>query len=129
MAPLGRDEKRLLASEHGRAAEAAVARWLQEHSFDIVATNLRVGRYEIDVVARQGPLIAVVEVRTRGKGAWTTGFGSLDAGKRRRIRRAGEWLWQRRYSKDPSAERLRFDAASVVFEDGVACVEYVPAAF
>ena len=52
MAPLGRDEKRLLASEHGRAAEAAVARWLQEHSFDIVATNLRVGRYEIDVVAR-----------------------------------------------------------------------------
>lgn len=129
MAPLGRDEKRLLASEQGRAAEAAVAHWLQERGFDIVATNLRVGRYEIDVVARQGPLIAVVEVRTRGKGSWTTGFGSLDAGKRRRVRLAGERLWERRYAKDPSAERLRFDAASVVFEGGSARVEYVPGAF
>jgi putative endonuclease len=129
MGPLSRDEKRLLASEHGRAAEAAVAGYLRERGFDIVALNLRIGRYEIDVVARQGPLIVVVEVRTRGKGAWTTGFGSLDAGKRRRIRLAGERLWDRRYAKDVSAERLRFDAASVTFENGVARVEYAPGAF
>lgn len=129
MGPLSRDEKRLLASEHGRAAEAAVAAYLRERGFDIVALNLHIGRYEIDLVARQGPLIVVVEVRTRGKGAWTTGFGSLDAGKRRRIRLAGERLWDRRYAKDVSAERLRFDAASVTFENGVAQVEYAPGAF
>jgi putative endonuclease len=129
MGPLSRDEKRLLASEHGRAAEAAVAAYLRERGFDIVALNLHIGRYEIDLVARQGPLIVVVEVRTRGRGAWTTGFGSLDAGKRRRIRLAGERLWDRRYAKDVSAERLRFDAASVTFENGVAQVEYAPGAF
>lgn len=125
----GRGEKRLLASQRGRAAEAAVVDWLKARSFGIVATNLRIGRYEIDVVARQGPLIVVVEVRTRGKGAWTTGFGSLDAGKRRRIRLAGERLWERRYARDSSAERLRFDAASVTFDDDGANVEYVPGAF
>jgi putative endonuclease len=99
------------------------------HGFALVATNLRVGHYELDVVARSGPLIVVVEVRTRGARAWTTGFGSLDAGKRRRIRLAGERLWQRRYRSDPSAERLRFDAASVTFVGGEPVVEYVPAAF
>lgn len=104
-------------------------RWLEAREFQIVATNLRVGQYELDVVARSGPLVVVVEVRTRGKSAWTSGFGSMSAGKRRRIRRAGEWLWQRRYRHDPSVERLRFDAASVAFVDGEAVVEYAPAAF
>jgi putative endonuclease len=102
---------------------------LEARGFDIVATNLRVGHYEIDVVARSGPLIVVVEVRLRGPRAWTSGFGSLSVSKRRRVRVAGERLWQRRYRSDSSAERLRFDAASVSYVDGVAHVEYVPGAF
>lgn len=68
-------------------------------------------------------------MRSRGETAWTTGFGSMDAKKRLRIRRAGERLWNRRYKADESVERLRFDAASVSFEDGRAIVEYVKAAF
>jgi putative endonuclease len=116
-------------SESGRLAEQAVVQWLVARGFEIVATNLRVRQYELDIVARSGPLVVVVEVRTRGKSAWTRAFGSLDFGKRRRIRRAGEWLWQRRYRHDSTVERLRFDAASVSFEDGRAVVEYAPAAF
>jgi putative endonuclease len=113
----------------GRAAEHAVASFLRARGFAIVALNLRVGRYELDVVARSGPLIVVVEVRARGPKAWTRGFGSLTPAKRLRIRRAGERLWQRRYRHDPSAERLRFDAASVRFDASGTHVEYVPAAF
>ncbi len=115
--------------EIGASAERAVARYLEERGYDIVAMNLKVGRLELDVVARRGGLIIVVEVRTRGSGAWTSGFGSIDAAKQQRIRRAGERLWQRRYKNDPSAERLRFDAASVRFDNGRAIVEYAPAAF
>lgn len=116
-------------SEAGARAERAVARYLEERGYDIVAMNLRVGRLELDVVARQGGLIVVVEVRTRGSGSWTSGFGSIDGKKKQRVRRAGERLWQRRYRHDPSAERLRFDAASVRFEHGRAIVEYAAAAF
>ena len=95
-----------------------------------MATNLRIGRLELDVVARRGSLIVVVEVRTRGSGAWTSGFGSIDSKKRRRVRDAGERLWQRRYRNDESVERLRFDAASVTFgADGDPRIEYVEAAF
>lgn len=97
---------------------------------DIVATNVRLSHLEIDVVARDGPVIAIVEVRTRGSGAWTSSFGSIDAKKRLRIRRAGERLWNRRYKHDRSVERMRFDAASVTFTpDGTPSVEYVRAAF
>ena len=113
----------------GRSAESAVVDWLSSRDFAIVATNLRLGHYELDIVARKGPLIVVVEVRSRGQGALTSAFGSLDSAKRLRVRRAGERLWQRRYRDDPSAERLRFDAASVTFVDGRAQVEYAVAAF
>lgn len=91
--------------------------------------NLRLGRLELDVVARRGPLVVVVEVRTRGAGAWTSAFGSIDSSKRQRIRRAGERLWQRRYKHDASVERLRFDAASVTFGPEGPAIEYVEAAF
>ena len=117
-------------SELGARAEAAVVQYLTARGWDIVATNLRIGYLELDVIARQGAVVAVVEVRTRGASAWTTGFGSIDRQKRLRIRRAGERLWQRRYRADPSVERLRFDAAAVTFDsDGRASVDYVPAAF
>jgi putative endonuclease len=103
---------------------------LRARGFQIVATNLRLGRLELDVVARQERLVVVVEVRARGPGAWTTGFGSLDAKKRRRVRSAGERLWRERYRNDPSVDRLRFDAASVSFDaEGRPTVEYAPAAF
>lgn len=113
----------------GDAAEAAVAEYIAALGLQLVAKNLRVGRLELDLVAREGSVIVVIEVRTRGSGAWTSGFGSIDSEKRARIRRAGERLWQRRYKHDGSIERLRFDAASVTFTDAGPIVEYVRAAF
>jgi putative endonuclease len=113
----------------GQAAELAVCRYLEQEGFQIVARNLRLGRLELDVVARKGELVVIVEVRTRSQGAWTTAFGSITRLKRERVRRAGQRLWRDRYRKDPSVERLRFDAASVVFEGETPHVEYVAAAF
>ena len=113
----------------GARAEALVAEYLVAEGYEIVATNLRIGALEIDVVARRGPLVAVVEVRTRGPGALTSGFGSVDGRKRERIRRAGERLWQRRYRNDRSVERMRFDVASVRLDRDPPTLEYVVAAF
>lgn len=113
----------------GQRAEEAVARHLEGSGFSIVARNLRLGRLELDIVARRAELIVVVEVRTRGAGAWTTGLGSLSRAKRDRIRRAGQRLWRDRFKGDPSAERLRFDAASVRFVGARADIDYVVAAF
>ncbi|HEY3498894.1 MAG TPA: YraN family protein [Polyangiaceae bacterium] len=116
-------------SELGARAETLVAEWLARQGYAIVARNLRVGELEIDIVARRGPVVAVVEVRTRGPSARTTAFGSIDRGKRLRLRRAGERLWQRRYQKDKSVERLRFDVAAVDLGASPPSIEYVIAAF
>jgi putative endonuclease len=102
---------------------------LSERGFQIIATNLRLQYLELDVVARRGDLIVVVEVRTRSRTSWTTGFGSLNGKKRYRVRLAGQRLWARRYRHDASVNRLRFDAASVVFGPRGAEIEYVEAAF
>ncbi len=110
-------------------AERAVVAWLERQGYSIVATNLRLGHLELDIVARQGPVVVVVEVRTRGVGAWTSPFGSVTPLKRARLRRAAERLWQRRYRNDPSVERLRFDVASVRFVGGEPEIEYAVAAF
>jgi putative endonuclease len=106
-----------------------VALWLEQRGYSIVATNLRIGHLEIDIVARQGPVVVIVEVRTRGEGAWTTPFGSIDPAKRTRLRRAGERLWQRRYKHDASVERMRFDVVSVKLVDGKPQIEHALAAF
>jgi putative endonuclease len=90
---------------------------------------LRLSYLELDVVARRGELIVVVEVRSRSGGAWTSGFGSINGKKRYRIRLAGQRLWQRRYRNDMSIKRLRFDAASVVFGPAGPVIEYIEAAF
>ena len=97
--------------------------------FHIVALNLRLQYLELDIVARRGEVVVVVEVRERGSGAWTSGFGSLDGRKRYRIRLAGQRLWQRRYRHDSSVKHLRFDAASVRFGPEGVVIEYVEAAF
>lgn len=114
----------------GRRAEEAAASFLEASGFAVLDRNVRVGRLEIDLVARLGAVIVVVEVRTRGGGAWVRALDSVDHGKRTRVRRAGEALWRRRYKKDATLDRMRFDIVSVTFEEdgGVTC-EHVSAAF
>ncbi len=107
-----------------------MAAFLTAQGYQIVATNLRIGALELDLVARQQRVLVVVEVRTRSPKSWTSGFGSLSPSKRARIRRAGQRLWDRRYRADSSVDRLRFDAASVHFDpDGSVRIDYAVAAF
>ncbi len=114
----------------GAAAEQAVVQYVTGLGWQILDRNIRAGRYELDIVAREGQTVVVVEVRFRGPGSIMTGFGSLSPTKRMRVRRAGERLWHAKYRHDPTVEHMRFDAASVHFDErGHALVEYAIAAF
>jgi putative endonuclease len=118
-------ERRLAALQTGRAAETAVANDLARRGLSIVATNVRLGRLELDVVALDRDTVVVVEVRHRGGGAWQTGLASIAPAKAKRVRAAGERLWRERFLRDASVNRMRFDVAVVTFEpDGEARIEY-----
>lgn len=97
----------------GRRAEALVAGRLEDEGFEIVERNARVGRLEIDLVARRGRLLVFCEVRARQHDRWMTPAESIDGRKQERIRRAAAgWLRKMR----PGAVDVRFDAASVTFD-------------
>ena len=86
---------------------------------------MRVGRLELDVVAKDGDTVVVVEVRTRGATAWQTGMESVMRTKAKRVRAAGEKLWRQRFLRDPTVNRMRFDVAVVTFDpNGVPSIEY-----
>ena len=114
----------------GAAAEEFVCGFLLQQGCEILGRNVRVGHLELDIVARLGDLALVVEVRCRGRGAWTSGLGSINGQKRQRVRTAGERLWDRKLRHDPRVERMRFDTASVTIDqNGQATVEYIAGAF
>lgn len=84
---------------------------------------------EVDIVAREGSVIAVVEVRTRSPSSLTSGLSSVGPAKILHLRRAGERLWNRAFRHDPTCTRLRFDLAAVSRTQNGASIEYVRGAF
>jgi putative endonuclease len=112
----------------GHRAELAVADYLLVCGFSIFGRNIRLGPLELDIVARQGPLVAVVEVRTRGKASLQGPFESVGPAKRARLRAAVQRLWRETLAPMKSVERVRIDVAAVTFEAGVTSVEYVEGA-
>lgn len=87
------------------------------------------GALEIDIVARLGSLLAIVEVRTRGKNAFERALASISATKRARLISAANRLWRERYAADATLERVRFDVIAIAFDGDNAEIEHVPAAF
>ncbi len=114
----------------GELAESAVVEFVTGLGWQVLDRNRHAGHYEIDIIAKDGRSLVVIEVRFRSERSLTSGFGSLSLTKRTRVRRAGERLWHARYRHDKTVDRMRFDAASVHFErDGTLAVEYALAAF
>ncbi len=124
----GRHATVTAAAELGRNAETAVADFLFVEGFSILERNVRLGPLELDVVARKGPLLAVVEVRARRPGALVGAFASVTSTKRARLRRAVRRLWRERLSAVPGIERVRIDVAAVTFAMGQTRIEYAPGA-
>jgi putative endonuclease len=113
------------APERGRRAERAVADYLVAEGFAILGRNIRVGKLELDVVAQRKDLVVVVEVRTRGPGSLQAPFESISPSKRARVVCAVERLWRAKLAAMPAVQRVRIDAAAVMFEGGQTRIEYV----
>jgi putative endonuclease len=108
----------------GRRAEDVVAAYLLARGFSLIARNLRLGALELDLVVRQGPLVAIVEVRTRGAGSFTGPFASVTPEKRQRLLRAAERLWHDTLRGMPDVARVRIDVAAVAFDGDDAKISY-----
>jgi putative endonuclease len=113
------------AYARGREAETIAGDYLTKQGFRILWRNLRIGALEIDLVAKKEDLAIVVEVRTRGAGAFEKPLASVSRGKQQMLLRAARGVWRGRLSKMPDVERMRIDVIAVTFEDGTPRVEWI----
>lgn len=110
----------------GVAAEDLTCDYLVERGYAIVGRNVRVGRLEIDIIAKRGPLAVFCEVRSRRSDRWMTPAQSVDPGKVRRIRQAAAvWLKSNRIG----TSQTRFDVASVIHGKDGPLMDYFERAF
>lgn len=78
--------------ELGRHGEQLAADFLEASGMRILARNWRCREGEIDIIARDGPMLVVVEVRTRSGRSHGTAFESVTQDKVRRLRiLSGRW--------------------------------------
>ena len=103
-----RDDRRLL----GNRAEELAARRLQEEGFEILDTNVRVGRGELDIVARKDSTLYVVEVRSVMKGS-VQPIETIDKHKQERLFKAAQQYLQ---SRVKDFDEFHFIVAEVLWK-------------
>jgi putative endonuclease len=103
------DGRRALGAEGERRA----ADFLRSRGYRIIASNVRHGGVEVDLIARHGTRVAFVEVKTRRSNRFGAPELAVDANKQARLVRAA-LAWQSE-SKHRAA-RIRFDVVTCLVE-------------
>jgi putative endonuclease len=110
------DGSALEPREIGELGERIACAWLRAHGCKVLYRNFRGPKGgELDIVARDGRVLAFVEVKTRTAGAWGRPLDAVDREKQRLIQRgANAWLHLLGTREIP----WRFDVAEVMLDDG-----------
>ena len=112
------DPRQLRGIEGERLALA----WLTSCGWQIEAHRFRLGRHDVDLIARRGHVVAFVEVKTRVGNAFGSPLEAIGWRKRRAIARAAE-AWRLRHGRPD--DEYRFDLVTVTGPDGERTVEHV----
>lgn len=96
------------AADLGRAGERRAAWFYRLRGYRILKRNVRLKSGEIDLVAKRGRTLAIVEVKTRQSLAAGEGFEAVDRKKRERlVKLASEFVGQR------DDLQIRYDVVSL----------------
>lgn len=94
----------------GRGGELVARRRLEDSGWELLATNYRFGRREVDVVARKGDVVAFVEVKTRSSPGCGLPEEAVTLRQRRDIEMVAREFLVRRKILGP---KVRFDVVAV----------------
>lgn len=111
----------------GAYGERCAVRYLVETGVRVAARNWRGERGEIDIIAWDGDVLAICEVKTRRTATFGPPVAAVVPAKARRLRRlAAQWL----ASNDASPREVRFDVIEVyASKRGAARVHHLKGAF
>jgi putative endonuclease len=113
----------------GTGAERAAADYLAARGYRLLAVNQRVGRGELDIIARRGSVLVFAEVKAR-RSLWCGApEDAVTVRKRRQVARLAElWLAARPYAL-AGVQEVRFDILAVDLTTVPAQIRHLPAAF
>ena len=97
--------------KRGLAGEKQAIQYLLARGWHIVAHRFRVGHTEIDLIARQGSLVAFVEVKARRGTAFGSPLEAVTGAKRRELVKAAR-VWVDRHGRP--GDVYRFDCIAII---------------
>lgn len=95
----------------GRRGEDLAAAYLCDQGLVILDRNWRCAMGEIDIVARDGEVVVVCEVKTRSSHRFGSPFEAITAQKANRLQRLA-FAWLQEQGLGP--RQLRFDVVAIV---------------
>jgi putative endonuclease len=110
----------------GETGEELAWNYLAGQGYQLLARNWRHGRDELDIVARQGREVVVVEVKTRSTGRFGEPLEAVGPVKQRRLTRAAEAFLESCPEEDLE---VRFDIIGIVMEGNRPRLEHIKDAF
>ncbi|MHB1315250.1 MAG: YraN family protein [Christensenellales bacterium] len=108
----------------GEAGEEKACIFLVNKGYEVIIRNYRTPYGELDIVARNGDTLAIVEVKSRGSARYGSPAEYVTKKKRQKIcRAAGIYLSK----MEDSHCNIRFDIIEVYLRDGK--INHIPNAF
>jgi putative endonuclease len=117
-----KDSRRQLG-DHGEDLAAAA---LKKQGYKILERNYVTPLGEIDLVARQGKTLVVVEVKTRRGSRFGAPQEAVHPGKQGRLRRLADYYLKAKRLTETS---VRFDVVAITMTETEPQVEIIPNAF
>ena len=115
------DLKHVIGSE----GESAAARYLKRQGYTVVGQNYSCRYGEIDLIARKGPYIVFVEVKTRKDESFAAAREFVTPAKQERVRKTAMlWLQQNDVDLQP-----RFDVIEIVGQGRRQTIRHMENAF
>ncbi len=108
----------------GKTGEELAVSFLKEIGYEILYTNLRLEKVEVDIVAKDKNQIVFVEVKTRSS-AMVEPEKAVNKSKQKNLQRAAEIFLEERQLKN----ELRFDIIAIVKQKNNTDIEHFEDAF
>lgn len=110
----------------GFAGERAAIAYLLASGWRVEAHRFRLGRHDLDLVARRDDVVAFIEVKTRRSRRFGRAVETVGSRKRATLRRVAE-LWRVRFGRP--GDRYRFDLVAIDSVGGRPQVTHIPDAW
>ena len=109
----------------GKDGELIAFMLLQRDGFNIVHTNWKFQKAEVDIIAKKGRFLIFVEVKTRGSKKFGKPSDSIDKKKISLYKDAVEGYLE----QNPTELEIRFDVINIIIGKDETEIEHIPNAF